>query len=533
MNSTDILNVFQQALVMDFLRYFLPASIAFLIFWISLKKRLSHRFIQKRYPKASKLWYEFKYSMSTIIIFALIGTSIFTVKSLGYLQIYETIEEFGWFYFFMSLAIAIIFHDFYFYWTHRWMHHPKIYKYVHKVHHMSTNPSPWAAYSFHPFEAIVQALVFPILLVALPLHPTIIFVFLIYTILRNVLGHLGYELFPRGFTKNKLLNWHTTTTHHSMHHQYFNSNYGLYFSWWDKWMKTEHKAYNESFDKVTNTCSIKRKPVSTLLIVFFFSTTLFSQSPEGKWITYNEKTGEELSVVNIQFNAKEEVWSGIVDSIILQPYQGINPICTKCTRNRKNKKVIGMELFSGFKFNNPNWVGGSILDPASGEIYEGKIVVESDSTLTVRGFGGPFNLFSRSQKWIKQDNSKGIVGIWKTIDDTYNLPKSLVELKIEDKKLKGVVKQLYLLPHEGGNPICTECKSSLKNKPIVGIQFMKNFRQSGKEWIDGEILDPGNGSSYKSRFWLVDANHLKVRGFLGPFYRTQTWKRLQEKNNQN
>jgi sterol desaturase/sphingolipid hydroxylase (fatty acid hydroxylase superfamily) len=71
-------------------------------------------------------------------------------------------------------------------------------------------------------------------------------------ILRNVMGHLGYELFPKGFTKNKWLKWHTTTTHHSMHHEFFNCNYGLYFSFWDNWMKTEHKDYNENFDTVTS-----------------------------------------------------------------------------------------------------------------------------------------------------------------------------------------------------------------------------------------------------------------------------------------
>jgi len=252
MNDSDILNVFLKTLIVDFLRYFIPAAIAFILFWIILKKRLAHRFIQKSYPKKSKLWFEFKYSLSTVIIFALVGLSIVTAKNLGYLQIYPNIEEFGWAYFFASLCIMIVFHDFYFYWTHRWMHHPKVYRYVHKIHHMSTNPSPWAAYSFHPFEAIVQALVLPILLFVLPLHVLTIFIFLIYMILRNVMGHLGYELFPKGFTKNKWLKWHTTTTHHSMHHQFFNCNYGLYFSLWDNWMKTEHKDYDKNFDTITS-----------------------------------------------------------------------------------------------------------------------------------------------------------------------------------------------------------------------------------------------------------------------------------------
>ena len=45
------------------------------------------------------------------------------------------------------------------------------------------------------------------------------------------------------------------------------------------------------------------------------------------------------------------------------------------------------------------------------------------------------------------------------------------------------------------------------------------------EWVDGKILDPGNGNVYASSIWLIDSDTLKVRGYLGPFYRSQIWKR--------
>jgi Delta7-sterol 5-desaturase len=69
-------------------------------------------------------------------------------------------------------------------------------------------------------------------------------------ILRNVMGHLGFEILPKGFTKNKWLNWNTSITHHSMHHEHLHSNFGLYFTWWDRLMKTEHKHYHQVFDEV-------------------------------------------------------------------------------------------------------------------------------------------------------------------------------------------------------------------------------------------------------------------------------------------
>ncbi len=257
MDLNETATIFKHILVIDFLRYFIPASLAFILFWVLFKKHFIHRFIQKTFPEKEKLWFEFRYSISTVIIFALIGVGVVTARENGFTQMYEDVELFGWGYIFISFCIMALFHDFYFYWTHRWMHQPKIYKYVHRVHHHSTNPSPWAAYSFHPLEAIVQALVLPILIFTVPLHYLTVFSFLIYMIVRNVWGHIGFEFFPKGFTKNKWLKWHTTTTHHNMHHEFFNCNYGLYFSWWDDLMKTTHDQYSEQFDKVASRSKIK------------------------------------------------------------------------------------------------------------------------------------------------------------------------------------------------------------------------------------------------------------------------------------
>lgn len=251
MDTEQFIDIYLSIFIIDFLRYFIPASVAFILFWVILHKKIGHKFIQKRRPENTKLWFEFKYSMSTIIIFTLIGVGIVAAEKFGAFHIYENMSDYGWLYFGISLITMVIFHDFYFYWTHRWMHHPKIFKHVHFVHHLSTNPSPWAAYSFHPLEAIVQAMVLPVILMILPVHQLVVALFLIYMIVRNVWGHLGYELFPNIFMKTSWLNWHTTTTHHSMHHQFTRSNFGLYFTWWDNWMKTTHINYEDAFNQVT------------------------------------------------------------------------------------------------------------------------------------------------------------------------------------------------------------------------------------------------------------------------------------------
>ncbi len=251
MTTDQIFAVYLRILTNDFLRYFLFAGPAFLIFWVLIRKRLEHRFIQEKFPRAARLWHEFRYSLSTCLIFALNGLGIYWGKTAGYFEIYSDISVYGWLYFLLSIPLMLFLHDTYFYWTHRLMHHPKIYKHVHKVHHMSTNPSPWAAYSFHPLEALIQAFSLTFMLMIMPLHIYAIGIFLIYMIFRDVLGHLGFEFFPKGFTRNKWLRWHTTSTHHNLHHSKFNYNYGLYFSWWDDWMSTTHPDYDDIYDAVT------------------------------------------------------------------------------------------------------------------------------------------------------------------------------------------------------------------------------------------------------------------------------------------
>ena len=157
MENLQILEIYPYILLQDFLRYFITASLAYLIFWVIFIKDWKHRIIQKKWPKAAKMWYEFKYSLSTAFIFSLIGLGIFKFEEAGYTRIYSDIDSYGWAWLILSFVLIVLIHDAYFYWSHRFMHHPKVFKHVHLVHHRSTNPSPWAAYSFHPLEAVIEA----------------------------------------------------------------------------------------------------------------------------------------------------------------------------------------------------------------------------------------------------------------------------------------------------------------------------------------------------------------------------------------
>lgn len=252
MEIPDLLKIYLGSLVSDFLRYFVFAGAGYLLFWVIFKNALKHKFIQRKFPKRKHLIREFGYSVSTVFIFAMVGTFLVKAVGAGYTQMYHNIDKFGYLYFGFSIIAAILIHDTYFYWTHRAMHHPKLYKHVHLVHHKSTNPSPWAAYAFHPYEAVVQAGAGPLILFVLPMHHWAFLAFLTYMIFLNVFGHYSFELFPKGFTRNKFVFWHNTTTHHNMHHRYFNYNYCLYFNWWDRICGTLHPNYDEAFDEVAS-----------------------------------------------------------------------------------------------------------------------------------------------------------------------------------------------------------------------------------------------------------------------------------------
>lgn len=121
-------------------------------------------------------------------------------------------------------------------------------------------------------------------------------------------------------------------------------------------------------------------------------------------------------------------------------------------------------------------------------------------------------------------------GKWITIDDETGKKKSIVELYKVDGKLYGKI--LYLFPREGRepNPKCTKCTDDRKNKPLVGLQIVRNLKWDGEEWYGGTIVDPENGKVYTVKIWLDPDNEdkLNVRGYIGPFFRTQHWMRTDE-----
>ena len=231
-------------------RYFLVSGIFYGIFYVRSPKVWQQRKINQRGYKDGQFKKEIKYSVISGCIFSLIGSISVLLWQKGFTKVYTNLSDFGWWYLPLSLIIYMFLQETYYYWLHRWMHIPKIFRIVHKVHHDSKISSPFTAFSFHPIEAFLQAIFLPILLLFIPIHLYVLILLLVIMSISSVINHLDIEIYPASWKNNfaKLL---IGATHHSLHHTYYKNNYGLYFTFWDVWKKTESNKFDEIYDRVT------------------------------------------------------------------------------------------------------------------------------------------------------------------------------------------------------------------------------------------------------------------------------------------
>jgi uncharacterized protein (DUF2147 family) len=122
-------------------------------------------------------------------------------------------------------------------------------------------------------------------------------------------------------------------------------------------------------------------------------------------------------------------------------------------------------------------------------------------------------------------SAQDLSGTWKTVDDETGEAKSHLELFVSSGTLYGKVVKLLKSPPDR---LCDKCPDERKNQPVLGMILVVNMQQKDGFWQGGSILDPEKGKWYSCKMWLKDGdpNTLVVRGYLGPFYRTQYWYRV-------
>ena len=119
------------------------------------------------------------------------------------------------------------------------------------------------------------------------------------------------------------------------------------------------------------------------------------------------------------------------------------------------------------------------------------------------------------------------VGAWRTFDDVTKKPKSVVRIIEKDGSLIATVEK-FLVPAADPAKKCTECSDERKDKPILGMTIMSGLKKDGDTWSGGRILDPENGKTYRCTVNLAEQGRkLEMRGYVGIFFRTQVWERIE------
>ena len=187
------------------LRYFAAAGLFYYYYYVWNSGKFQERRLSRRGWRKNQLKKEIIWSLKTSVIFAVVGAITYWLWQNGYTAIYTKVSEYGYWYLPLSLAIILFLHETYYYWVHRWMHRPKVFRKVHKVHHDSLAPTPWTAFSFHPWEGLLEALVLPIILLIIPVHYLVLLFYLLLMTLSSVINHLDIEVYPESFSEE--LDW--------------------------------------------------------------------------------------------------------------------------------------------------------------------------------------------------------------------------------------------------------------------------------------------------------------------------------------
>lgn len=240
-------SVWWSEISVDVKRYVVFALAVWVVLWVLLKGLLAGRKIRQDSPPPRQMVTEFLISVRSIAIFATVSVGISLMVRAGLYPMADQASHWGPVWFWASLALMILGHDTYYYWVHRAMHYPRLFRQFHRRHHRSNNPSPFTAYSFDLREAFLMVSFVMLWPLVTPTPWGVVPLFMLHQIVRNTLLHSGYELMPAKADGRPMFDWLTTTTHHDLHHSSAGSNFGLYFTWWDRLMQTENPDYHAAY----------------------------------------------------------------------------------------------------------------------------------------------------------------------------------------------------------------------------------------------------------------------------------------------
>ncbi|ORY63578.1 uncharacterized protein BCR38DRAFT_345256 [Pseudomassariella vexata] len=229
------INLFLITWIFGFVLYFVFATLSYI--FIFDKETMKHpKYLKNQVRK------EIRQTMESMPGMSLLTLPFFLAEVRGYSKMYDTTAEGpGMWYNYFQFPLFLIFTDFCIYWVHRGLHHPRVYKTLHKPHHKWIMPTPYASHAFHPVDGFAQSLpyhIFPFIFPLQKLAYVFLFVFINFW---TILIHDGEYV-----ANSPVINGAAC---HTMHHLYFNYNYGQYTTLWDRLGNSYRKPNLELFHK--------------------------------------------------------------------------------------------------------------------------------------------------------------------------------------------------------------------------------------------------------------------------------------------
>jgi lathosterol oxidase len=221
------------------IRYIFISGLFYWLLWGRSEQPAKAIKLMHGQPKPGIVGQEIRWSLISSFIYAAPAAVVIELWNAGGTAVYLDIDQFPLWYLPLSVLLYLFLHDTYFYWTHRLMHLKRVFPVMHRIHHQSRPPTPWAAFSFHPYESVLGAVFLPALTLIVPIHIGAILFILTLMTFAAVLNHSGYEILPRWWLRGWPGKTLISAAHHDLHHKHFNCNYALYFRFWDKLMDTD------------------------------------------------------------------------------------------------------------------------------------------------------------------------------------------------------------------------------------------------------------------------------------------------------
>jgi sterol desaturase/sphingolipid hydroxylase (fatty acid hydroxylase superfamily) len=244
---SELLSIFVESVVQGLNDYLVFAIPLFVLVWFVFRSRLDHRKVQERQRADAAQWQrELKMSIVSQVMFgaAAIAAGLIVQVGLGGpladLSSWTSPVGIG-----VLTMAGVLVDDAYFYWSHRALHTPRLYRRFHLTHHRSVDVNPLTSFSFHPVEAVINAVPLTLAAALLGLPPAVLVFWGYLSLFNNLLGHLGFEWMPRWAQQLPILRLKTPSTHHNLHHERVRGNYGLYFTFWDRIGGTQFPDYDD------------------------------------------------------------------------------------------------------------------------------------------------------------------------------------------------------------------------------------------------------------------------------------------------